>query len=746
MLKNLSIRNKLFWIIITLVVLAMMIGNAIITWRNLQDYRKDLVMQTLTNARLASRYVLSPMLFDDPQGVAQNLSDLKSNETVHYAEVFDKQNKSIAFFNPYQNHFNPDTIPAQQHYYMRNNFLHVFVPVLYKNKTYGTVYVVASTKRVQEKLHDFIFIVLLTTLVIVLFAALLANWLQRWISLPVKDLLKATQKVTIENNLSYRAKKITNDETGELVESFNYMLSKLEHETSERENAIQALKENEEQLKKTTESAFDAILLVDRQYAIKSWNKAASTIFGYSKEEASQQSFLDLFVSRQDILDLLKKTSQNGNSSHGEVEMPAMKKNETKFPVEIALDATTLNEEMYYVATIRDKSQQKKYEQELINAKEKAEESDKLKSAFLANMSHEIRTPLNAIIGFSELLDNPSLFENKRQEYLQYIGTSGKNLLNLINDIIDVSKIEAGQLKIKKSEIDILQILQETYTSYKNLNALKQNHNLDLLLDIPVIEELRVFSDPYRLNQIINNLLNNAVKFTEEGFIKLGMRIVKGRDLLFFVQDTGMGIPEDKQEEIFDRFGQAHDRFTKNQGGTGLGLSISQKLVRLLGGDMWVEATPDQGSTFYFTIPYDAVVNVHQKEQAKDDNTMTHYEWNNKTILIAEDEEINYMFVLEALRITNANILWAKDGKEAVDMCRAHKEIGIVLMDVKMPVMDGYEACRIIKEERPSLPVIAQTAYAMSGEKERSRNASCDDFIAKPIKPTNLLDMISKHI
>jgi len=686
------------------------------------------------------------MLFDDKEGVENNLSDLKSIEAVRYAQVFDKDGNNVAVFNPFQQSYSPDSIPQKQTHFFKNNKLHVFVPILYKNDYFGTIHVVASSKIVEDRLKEFLLFVIALTIGVLIIAAVLANILQRYISVPVKQLLDTTQKVTRNNDLSLRAQKISNDETGSLVESFNHMLSKLEDETRQREEAIKALKENQEQLKKTSESAFDANLLVDQDYRIKAWNSAAQSIFGYTKTEARDISFLDLFVSRADVTNLLDKATSQPEKVPADIEMPAIKKDGTKFPVEISVTTTAVNNEHYYVATLRDKSQQKKYEQELINAKEKAEESDRLKSAFLANMSHEIRTPLNAIIGFSELLENPSLFEKKRDEYLKYIESSGKSLLNLINDIIDISKIEAGQLKIKKRETDILNLLKETYATYKNMSAFSQSNTLELYLDLPDIDNLVVFSDPYRLNQIVNNLLNNAIKFTEEGFIKLGLQIIQDKQLLFYVQDTGIGIPKEKQEEIFDRFGQAHDMFTKNQGGTGLGLSISQKLSRMLGGNMWVESNTNEGSVFYFTIPYDAIIKTQTEETTKEQEAMDHYEWNNKTILIAEDEEINYMFMLEALRITNANILWAKDGQETIDMCRDNKEIDVVLMDVKMPVKDGYEASREIKAFKPNLPVIAQTAYAMSGEKERSKAAQCDDFIAKPIRPKELLSVISKYI
>ena len=380
-------------------------------------------------------------------------------------------------------------------------------------------------------------------------------------------------------------------------------------------------------------------------------------------------------------------------------------------------------------------------------AQEKAEKADKLKTTFLANMSHEIRTPVSAIIGFGELLKDGELSEEEKNQYLGFISRGGQNLLNLINDIIDISKIEAGQIRIEKEDFRLNFLMSEIFTTIleeKN-NRGKENIELKLVKGI-VTNDFKIHSDPYRLQQILLNLLSNALKFTKEGYIEFGYSLNSDRQLLFFVRDTGIGIPVEMREVIFDRFRQVEESYTKNKEGTGLGLAISRKLTELLGGKIWVEANEKKGSSFYFRLPMNG---IHSDEEIDDllVENADGISLEGKTILVVEDEDANYVLVDKMLKTRNAEVVIVNNGKAAIDIInKKGMTIDLILMDIKMPIINGYEATKIIKEINKSLPIIAQTAFNTSGEKERCLAAGFDDFIAKPFDKDTLLLKINKWI
>lgn len=388
----------------------------------------------------------------------------------------------------------------------------------------------------------------------------------------------------------------------------------------------------------------------------------------------------------------------------------------------------------------------KENETNLRMAKEKAEEADKLKSAFLANMSHEIRTPMNAIIGFSELIRRKTIPQEKKDIYAQYITGSSKTLLNLIDDIIDIAKIEAGQLKISKSNALINNIINELYEFSNNEKRKLSKDHLIINKHLTIQDDsFGILCDSLRLRQILHNLINNALKFTHDGLIEFGYMIPNNATIMFFVRDTGIGMNEDKLSVIFDRFRQADDSTTRQYGGTGLGLAISKKLVEMMGGRIWAESEINKGSTFFFTLPLIIPNCTFKIPDDKFDSSFTK-SFEGKTILVAEDEDINYRFIEETLLPTHVRILRAKTGTEAINLFKNFNNISLVLMDIRMPELNGYEATRLIKEMNPKIPVIAQTAYAMGEDKAKGISSGCDDYLAKPIKPDLLIGTIKKFI
>ncbi len=401
----------------------------------------------------------------------------------------------------------------------------------------------------------------------------------------------------------------------------------------------------------------------------------------------------------------------------------------------------------YFIGTWLDITERILAEEQLKKAKKKAEESDRLKSAFLANMSHEIRTPMNAIIGFANLLKIPDLDEQNKLEYLNHIIQSGDNLLNLINDIIDVSKIEAEQLKIEKARVNINELLNQLHSRYEELLTLKQPNEIKLYLEKALSGEgISVESDPYRLQQVISNLLNNAIKFTKNGRIDFGYTL-ENKYIKFFVRDTGLGIPKEKEQFIFTRFGKLEDPERFNQSGTGLGLSISKSLIQLLGGDMWLNTNYKNGAEFFFTIPLNEIKQnkdtLRNKSNSKTDENL---KIKGKTILIAEDEILNYKLLETLVKRTGADVVWAKDGLQALDIVKSRSDIDLVFMDIKMPKMNGYEATKKIKQIKPKLPVIAQTAFAFADEKKRIIQSGCDRFLKKPLQKQEIYKALSDFL
>ena len=392
----------------------------------------------------------------------------------------------------------------------------------------------------------------------------------------------------------------------------------------------------------------------------------------------------------------------------------------------------------------KDVSDLMRIENELKDARDRAEESDRLKTSFLANMSHEIRTPMNGIIGFANLLRDAGLDEDKRDLYLKHIDQSSNQLLNIIDDIIDISKIESGQLKISNKPVRINLVLDEIYSSFfhRIRGDAPGQKQVDFKLEKGTgSRDFTIVTDDFRLRQVFNNLIGNAIKFTREGFISFGYRLQDQRYVEFFVSDSGIGIPHNKTRLIFDRFGQLNQGSSLHATGTGLGLPISKSLVNLMGGEIWVESEPDKGSAFYFTLPMVLEKPLEESRVLISNKT---YNWSNKHILVAEDEELNWLFLREMLRQAGATIHRAQDGHEVVRQARKLKPDAI-LMDIKMPELNGIDAARKIREFNGKVPIIAQTAFVMTEEKEECMRSGCNHFITKPLDRTTIMELIDSY-
>ena len=379
---------------------------------------------------------------------------------------------------------------------------------------------------------------------------------------------------------------------------------------------------------------------------------------------------------------------------------------------------------------------------ELKIAKEKAEESDRLKSAFLANMSHEIRTPMNGILGFAGFLKEPDLSGEQQQEYIRIIEKSGARMLNIINDIVDISKIEANLMNVDIKETNINEKIEFIYTFFK---LQVEEKGMQLLSKKPLpAKDAIIKTDNEKIYSILTNLVKNAIKYSKEGVIEFGY-IKRDETLEFFVKDTGIGIPKDRQSAIFERFIQADLSNKMARQGAGLGLSISKAYVEMLGGKIWVESEEGIGSTFYFTLPY----NPEPKEMKVVEKVFIPKNEMNQIkdlkVLIVEDDAISKLLITIAVKPYSKEIIKVSTGIEAIEACSNNPDIDLVMMDINMPEMGGYEATKQIREFNKDLVIIAQTANGMQSDREEAISAGCNDYISKPINKNELLALIKKN-
>ncbi len=506
---------------------------------------------------------------------------------------------------------------------------------------------------------------------------------------------------------------------------------------------ITDLKKAEEEITKLSravEQSPVSIIITDLNGLIEYVNPKVTELTGYTKEELIGKN-PHIFSSKEKAKEeykILWDTIKAGKEWHGEFHN---KKKNGELYWESASISPILNEKgeiAHYLGIREDITERKKLTLDLIASKEKAEECDRLKTAFLANISHEIRTPMNGIIGFAELLKYPDLSGERQLEFIQIIEKSGQRMLNIINDIVDISKIEAGQMMLHLEETDINQLLKDLFLFFTP-EAKTRGLNFIYSCGLPD-EECIINTDHTKLTQILTNLIKNAFKFTESGVINFGYNL-KGQKLQFYVKDTGEGIAPEQMEIIFERFRQGDISNSRQYEGTGLGLPISKAYVEMLGGKIWIESELGKGTAFYFNIPYNLITNKQNGNQEDPSLTKSLQTVN---ILIAEDDEMSMKYLKEVLENNTVNLFFAENGQEAVDLVRDNPKIDIVIIDLKMPLMDGFEATRQIKQIRPDLPIIAQTAFAFSDDEKRIKQAGCDEYIAKPLNSEILFEKINK--
>ena len=477
------------------------------------------------------------------------------------------------------------------------------------------------------------------------------------------------------------------------------------------------------------------ISFVNKQF-IKSTGYTLDEVRGRTSAILKSDFHTDKFYSE------LWDTINSGNYWTGE--FLNKKKNGTLFWESIMISSlkNEKGEISHFMAIKEDITEKKAVEEKLKLAKEKAEEADLLKSSFLANMSHEIRTPLNAIMGFSSLISDYDIKSNESAKYLDIIQTNGKQLLNIIDDVLFVSKLHVNQIKIYASVFIIDHLLKELQINFTKELELFEEKEIELKIEVSEKVEIeKIETDKSKLNQILTKLIRNAIKFTSKGKISFGYELNDNNEIIFFTKDDGIGISEEKQKIIFQKFRQVDDSDTRQFGGNGLGLSIVKGLIDLLKGKLWVESEEGKGANFYFTIPLEII----KKKKKKKKTSKRKLKWKKKTILIVDDVIESILLIKEILKPSGIKIITASNGIEAIEKFNSNSKINLVLMDIQLPQLNGLETATKIKAKK-DIPIIAQSAYLQQEYEKQCKAIGCNEFIQKPINADELMLMLENYI
>ena len=745
-------------------------------------FRRDLAKSLIQTARATGDDTTAALSFGDAGSVREILGSLSAQNHIIQACVYRLDGTILASYVRSGSH--PDPLPPspdRDGLTSRPGQVILFQPIERDGERIGTIYLDSDTEELSARAWHFAEIALIVILGSFVTAILLAARLQRAISEPVLALAETVSAVSLRKDYSIRAIKSSEDEIGSLVDGFNEMLERI-HErekalqsarddlearvierTSELQNEIAERKHTDAKLEERTaffnlliENTPIAVVAVGIDDVVQFCNPAFESIFRYRQADVIGKSLLGL-ITNADILSevasnrealwkgkVIHAVSRRVRSDGSLVDVEA-------FSVPLGPGGHRTGAVMQY----QDITERKLAEKALVGAKDAAEAASRAKSEFLANMSHEIRTPMNGIIGMTELALDTELTSEQR-EYLGLVQASADSLLKLINDILDFSKIEAGKIEIESVEFPFQQSLDETMKSLA-FRVHQKSVELTWRVGSGIPEYLK--GDVGRLRQILVNLVGNAVKFTERGEIEVSVEVESESDaevlLHFQVRDTGIGIPKAKQQMIFDAFTQVDSSTTRTYGGTGLGLAITSRLVKLMGGSIWVESEPGRGSIFHFTSRFEFTGSVPRTIGSGNPEAMRSHPAGaalattseGMKILLAEDNAVNRKLVTTLLRRRGHRVVAIENGQEALDVL-TKQNFDVVFMDVQMPVLDGLDATRAIRTKEQSsgahLPIIALTAHAMKGDRERCLEAGADEYLTKPIRTTDLLEALNR--
>ena len=750
---HMPIKRRLTLIIMGTCVAALMLACLALAIYENVAFNRTLSGNLSTMASLVGENSQSAVLFNDPKAAAQNLAMLKAAKSVVCGCIYTPDGLIFAQYNR-SGKPAPPARPGQDGISFSRDGVQLFKPMFNNWERIGTVYLQSDLSEKRERLQGYVLIVSTVMLVALLIAWLMASRLQRSVSGPILDLLDVAKTVSEKKDYSVRAREGGRDELGQLVLGFNDMLSQIQR-------GEETLRQSEEYYRSLTENASDVVSILDADGITRYESPSVERVLGWRPDELVGRRALD-FV-HMDDLDLFQnrlaeirqrpelRTAvearfryKSGAWRNLEVIAQNLLGNAAVRGIVInSRDVTDRKAMEAELLRHRDNLQEMVDEQtrELRTAKTAAEAASTAKSEFLANMSHEIRTPMNGVMGMNELMMNTELDPEQRR-YCEAIRISSENLLGIINDILDFSKIEAGKLELETIDFH-LGVMVDQVIDLLSIRATQKKLEFACLVKANVPKSLR--GDPGRLRQILINLCNNAIKFTNHGEVVLRVEVVGESDpwvkLRFSVTDTGIGIPSDRKDRLFKSFSQVDNSRTRRYGGTGLGLVISKRLVELMKGEIGVESEEGKGSEFWFTVALEkqAPGRVEPRNLPAETGSF-HYTLREASrlrvrVLVVEDNDINSELAVTVLRQAGFMIGTAANGREAVEAFQK-MPFDIILMDCQMPEMDGFQATAEIRRQEKEgrhVPIIALTAEALKGDQERCLAAGMDDYITKPI-------------
>jgi two-component system sensor histidine kinase/response regulator len=776
--RNLSIRRKLTLIVVITTCTAILLASGAFLAFDIHTVRQSRTRDLETLAKVLGSNSTAALTFNDPAAAREVLQSLSAKEHIMAAGLYRSDG---AIFATYLRDSTaaPFVFPAVEPSGRRleANRLVVFQTILLDGRPLGTVFLASDLREVNEILRLYAASSGIIVFSLSIGAFFLAARMQRAISDPIRLLAQTTRAVTSTKDYSVRASPGANDEIGVLIDGFNEMLAEIQRrdrdlhnaqsqlelrveqrtvelrqEISVRKEAEVALRESEQRTRLLLDSTAEAIYGLDLHGQCTFSNRATLRLLGYSDvsellgrnmHDLTHHTHLDgTGYARSDCP--VSETLRTGEGRHSDMEA-LWRLDGTSFPAEYWSYPITRNgQTIGAVVTFIDITTRRAAQQAMLMAKEAAESANRAKSQFLANMSHEIRTPMNGIIGMTELaLDTP--LNREQKEYLQLVRSSADSLLRVINDVLDFSKIEAGRLDLDQTDFDLAELVDQTL---KTLAVRAHKKGLELSSRIAPDVPPMLSGDPHRVRQMIVNLVGNAIKFTHQGGVVVEVhREASGPEddpfrLHFMVRDTGIGIPMEKQQAIFEAFSQADGSTTRRYGGTGLGLTITKRLVEMMGGKVWVESQPGQGSTFHFTLK------LAPPEKSVSKASLRRPELESLHVLIVDDNETNRMILDEMLKNWRMVPTLADGGESALMAMRCARDQGngfpLVLLDGHMPTMDGFEVAKRIKAD-PSLAgatIMMLTSDRQVGDALRCREIGIKVYLVKPIGQSDLLDGI----
>jgi two-component system, sensor histidine kinase and response regulator len=775
--RKMSLRRKITYVIMINTFAALCAAGIAFAEYGVYRFKQMRLGDLSALASILGTNSAAPLEFKDPSAARDILQALAAKPHILSAVIYDREGAPFAVYHPGipENRYLPPKLEPDSRRFTSQRVL-IFQTIPFEGEKVGTVFLEEDTTEYKQLLERYLLFFGMIVAVVSLGAWVMADRLQAPISTPILELAWTAKMVTSSRDYSIRAGKRSDDEVGVLIDGFNTMLDQiqnrdielrrageelerrvdertlmLEQEVADRQRAQEALHESEGRIRLLLDSAAEAIFGVNREGRFTFCNPATLRILGYEKGDAllggSAHALMHhtrvdgTLYAEQDCPIVVSRS--DGKRIHLDTEV-FWRADGTSFPVEYwAYPIRKEGEIVGAVVTFLDITERKSAEEALREAKEAAESANRSKSEFLANMSHEIRTPMNGIIGMTELALDTALTSEQR-EYLSLVRSSADGLLHVINDILDFSKIEAGKMELEETQFEIRDVLQDTL---KTLAVRADKKNLELLAHVsPDVPRLLV-GDPTRLRQLIVNLVGNSIKFTERGNVVAGVDVGEtsgeGVHLHFRVSDTGIGIPLDKQQVIFESFAQADGSTTRQFGGTGLGLTISRRLVELMGGRMWVESEPGKGSTFHFTALFRPGAPDVSTEERLAGEMLPGLE-----ILVADDNASNRKILAEMLTNWHMQPVMTAGGLEAMNAMEQASQAGrkfpIVLLDARMPEIDGFYLAEKI-HANPGLAgslILMLSAERRLTDTSRCRELGVNAFLTKPVGQSELLDAI----